>query len=66
MPTRHEMSPLRINRMPKDGRSRGKRTYRCGDRKYRYTPDGSLHFYSSEVIDLTLAMYKEGDDTPLG
>ena len=46
--------------MPKDGRSRGKRTYRCGDCKRRYDPDGSLHFYSSEVIDLALAMYAEG------
>ena len=46
--------------MPKDRRSRGKRTYRCGDCKRRYAPDGSLHFYSSEVIDRALAMYAEG------
>ena len=46
--------------MPKDGRSRGKRTYRCGDCKRRYAPDGDRHFYSSEVIDLALAMYTEG------
>ena len=46
--------------MPKDGRSRGKRTYSCGDCKYRYAPDGSRHFYSSKVIDQALAMYAEG------
>ena len=48
------------NRMPKDGRSRGKQTYRCGDCKYRRAPDGSRHFYSSKVIDQALAMYAEG------
>jgi len=35
----------------KYGRSRGKRTCRCGDCK--------RHFYSSEVIDRALAMYAE-------
>ena len=70
------------NRMPKDGRARGKRTYRCGDCKYRCDPDGDRHYYSSKVIDWALAMYAEGasvaaigraieidkgrDDTPLG
>ena len=48
------------NWMPKDGRSRGKQTYRCGDCKYRYTPDGNRHYYSSKVIDQALAMYAEG------
>ena len=49
------------NRMPKDGRSRGKRTYRCGDCKYRCAPDGSRHYYySSKVIDQALAIYAEG------
>ena len=47
------------NRMPKDGRSRGKQTYRCGDCKYRCAPDGSRHCYSSEVVDRALAMYAE-------
>ena len=46
--------------MPKDGRSRGKRTYRCGDCKYRCAPDGSRHCYSSKIIERTLAMYAEG------
>ena len=49
--------------MPKDGRSRGKQTYRygdCGDCKYRCAPDGNRHYYSSKVIDRALAMYAEG------
>ena len=52
-----------------------------GDCKYRCAPDGSRHFYSSEIIDRALAMHSEGasvavdrqgdgdkgrDDTPLG
>ena len=59
---RHDMRcPHRdSNRMPKDGRFRGKQTYRCGDCKYRCAPDGSLHCYSSKVIDQALAMYAEG------
>ena len=48
------------NWMPKDGRARSKRAYRCGDRKYRCAPDGSRHYYSSEVIVRALAMYAEG------
>ena len=46
--------------MPKDGRSHGKQTYRCGDCKYRYTPDGNRRFHSREVIKRTLAVYAEG------
>ena len=45
------------NRMPKDGRSRGKRTCRCGDCARRCAPDDSRHFYSSKVIDQALAIY---------
>ena len=48
------------NRMPKDGRSQGKRTYRCGDCKYRCAPDGSRHCHSSKVIERALTMYAEG------
>ena len=48
------------NWMPKDGRSHGKQTYRCGDCKYRYTPDGNRRFHSREVIERTLAVYAEG------
>ena len=46
--------------MPKDGRPRGKRTYRCGDRKRRRAPDGNRHFYSPEIIDRALSVYAEG------
>ena len=48
------------NRMPKDGRSRGKQTCRCGDSKRQCAPDGNRHFYSPEVVDRALAMYAEG------
>ena len=47
------------NRMPKDGRSRGKQ-YRYGDCKYRCAPDGNRHYYLSKVIEQALAMYTEG------
>ena len=47
------------NWIPKDGRSRGKQTYRCGDRKYRFTPDGNRHYYSEEVKRQALSMYSE-------
>ena len=59
---RHDMRCPRCgsNRMPKDGRSRVKQTYSCGDCKYRCTPEGSRHFYSSKVIEQALAMYAEG------
>lgn len=43
--------------MPKDGRSRGKRTYRRGDCKHRRARDGNRRFYSYKVIDQALAMY---------
>ena len=46
--------------MPKDERSRGKRTYRCGDCKYRCAPDGRRRYYSFKVIDQALAMHAEG------
>ena len=37
------------NWMPKYGTSRGKQTYRCGDGKHRYTPEGNRHYYSEAV-----------------
>ena len=48
------------NWMPKDGKSRGKQTYRCKDCHHRHTPDGNRHYYSDEVIKRTLAVYAEG------
>ena len=59
---RHDMRRPRYgsNRMPKDGRSRGRQTYRCEDCKYRCAPDVNRHRYSSKVIEQTLAMYAEG------
>lgn len=48
------------NWTPKDGHSRGKQTYRCGDCHYRFTPDGNRHYYSEAVKRQALDMYAEG------
>ena len=48
------------NWLPKYGSSRGRQTYRCGDCRYKYTPDGNRHYYSEEVKDRALSMYGEG------
>ena len=48
------------NGMPKYGTSRGKQTYRCGDCKRRYTPEGNLHYYSEAVKSEAVSMYLEG------
>ena len=36
------------NWMRKDGHSRGKQTYRCGDCQHRHTPSGNRRYYSEE------------------
>ena len=48
------------NWMPKYGTSRGKQTYRCGDCKHRYTPEGNRHYYSEQVKSQAARMYLEG------
>ena len=48
------------NRLPKDGRSRGKQTYRCRLCHYRFTPDGNRHYYSEQVKEQTIDLYGEG------
>ena len=48
------------NRLPKDGRSRGKQTYRCRLCHYRFTPDGNRHYYSEQVKEQAIDMYGEG------
>ncbi len=48
------------NRLPKDGRSRGKQTCRCRLCHYRFTPDGNRHYYSEQVKEQAIAMYGEG------
>ena len=45
---------------PKDGHSKGKQTYRCGDCLYRFTPDGNRHYYPAMTIRQALSMYSEG------
>ena len=48
------------NWTPKDGHSRGKQTYRCGECRYRFTPDGNRHYYAERVKRDALSMYCEG------
>ena len=48
------------NWTPKDGHSKGKQTYRCGDCLYRFTPDGNRHYYPEKTIRQALSMYSEG------
>ena len=48
------------NWLPKDGRSRGKQTYRCGDCLYRFTPGGNRHYYSEKVKSQAMSMYVDG------
>ena len=48
------------NRLPKDGRSRGKQTYRCRLCHYRFTPDGNRHYYPEQVKEQAIDRYGEG------
>ena len=48
------------NWLPKDGRSRGKQTYRCRLCHYRFTPDGNRHYYSEQVKEQAIDLYGEG------
>ena len=48
------------NRTPKDGYSRGKQTYRCGQCHYRFTPEGNRHYYSEAVKTQAVTMYVAG------
>ena len=46
--------------MPKYGTSLGKQTYRCGDGKHRYTPEGNRHYYSEQVKSQSARLYSGG------
>ncbi len=48
------------NRLPKDGRSRGKQTYRCRLCHYRFTPDGNRHHYQEQVKEQAIDRYGVG------
>ena len=58
---RHDMKcpHCGCNWLPKDGRSRGKQTYRCRDCNYRFTPDGNRQYYSEQFKRDAVAMYQE-------
>ena len=46
------------NRLPKDGRSRGKQT--CRRCHYRFTPYGNRHYYSEQDNEQAIDRYGEG------
>ena len=46
--------------MPKDGHSRGKQTYRCGECRYRYTPDGNRRRCPEKTVRRAIDCYREG------
>ena len=48
------------NRLPKDGRSRGKQPCRCRLCHYRFTPDGNRHYYPKQVKEQAIDRYGEG------
>ena len=48
------------NRTLKDGRSRGKQTYRCGQCRYRFTPDGNRSYYTEATRARAVRTYVEG------
>ena len=48
------------NRLPKDGRSRGKQTCRCRLCHYRFIPNGNRHYYSEQVKEQAIDLYGEG------
>ena len=45
--------------MPKDGKSRGKQAYRCGDYGRRHTPLATFHRPSAVGKEQALQMYAE-------
>ena len=48
------------NRTLKGGRFRGKQTYRCGQCRYRFTPDGNRSYYTEATRAMAVQTYVEG------
>ena len=48
------------NWMPKDGVSRGRQVYACGDCKHRHVPGGRFRRFSDAEKDTAIAMYTDG------
>ena len=48
------------NRMPKDGHSKGRRVYHCGDCGRRYIPEAAYHRPGAADKERAMAMYREG------
>ena len=57
-----QVPPLRLQRLPEDGRSRGKQPYRCRLCHYIFIPDGNRSYYSEQVQvkEQAIDMYGEG------
>ena len=51
------------NWMPQYGTPRWKQTWRRGDGKNRYTPEGNRHYYSQQVENQVARMYVEGGNS---
>ena len=47
------------NRMPKDGHSKGRQVYHCGDCGRRYIPEAAYHRPSAANKECAVAMYRE-------
>ena len=48
------------NRMPKDGHSKGRQVYHCGDCGRHYIPEAAYHRPSAANKEHAMAMYREG------
>ena len=48
------------NRLPKDGRSRGKQICGCRFCHYRFMPDGNRHYYPEQAKEQAIDLYGEG------
>ena len=46
--------------MPKDGVSRGRQAYACGDCKHRHIPSGEFRRFSDAEKDMAIAMRVDG------
>ena len=47
--------------MPKDGHSKGRQVYHCGDCRRRYIPEAAYHRHGAADKERAMAMYREGN-----
>ena len=53
------MYPLWLQRLPEDGRDRGRRVYRCGDCGRRHVEGARYHLISPEAVERIMTLYGE-------